>query len=45
MTIAPVFLKHQVERWGINHLDGRRVEEYPPDAIIPNRRAAGSSAY
>ena len=29
-------LKHQVERWGINHLDGRRVEAYPPDAIIPN---------
>jgi hypothetical protein len=29
-------LKHQVERWGINHLDGRRVEIYPPDAVIPN---------
>jgi len=29
-------IKHQVERWGINHLDGRRVEAYPPDAIIPN---------
>jgi transposase-like protein len=29
-------LKHQVERWGINHLDGRRVEAYPPDAVIPN---------
>jgi hypothetical protein len=29
-------LKHQVERWGINHLDGRRVEVYPPDAVIPN---------
>lgn len=29
-------LKRQVERWGINHLDGRRVEEYPPDAIVPN---------
>ncbi len=29
-------LKHGVERWGINHLDGRRVEEYPPDALIPN---------
>jgi hypothetical protein len=28
--------KHEVERWGINHLDGRRVEEYPPDALIPN---------
>ena len=29
-------LKHQVERWGINQLDGRRVEAYPADAIIPN---------
>ena len=29
-------LKHEVERWGINQLDGRKVEEYPPDAIIPN---------
>jgi hypothetical protein len=29
-------LKHGVERWGINHLDGRRVEEYPPDALVPN---------
>ena len=29
-------LKHGVERWGINQLDGRRVEEYPPDALIPN---------
>jgi transposase len=29
-------LKYEVERWGINHLDGRRVEEYPPDALIPN---------
>jgi hypothetical protein len=29
-------IKHQVERWGINHLDGRRVEAYPADAIIPN---------
>ena len=29
-------LKHGVERWGINHLDGRKVEPYPPDAIIPN---------
>jgi transposase len=28
--------KHGVERWGINQLDGRQVEEYPPDAIIPN---------
>ncbi len=29
-------LKHGVERWAINHLDGRRVEEYPPDALVPN---------
>jgi hypothetical protein len=29
-------LKHGVERWGINQLDGRRVEEYPPDALVPN---------
>jgi hypothetical protein len=29
-------LKYGVERWGINHLDGRRVEEYPPDALVPN---------
>ncbi len=29
-------LKHGVERWGINHLDGRRVEEYPPDELVPN---------
>jgi hypothetical protein len=28
--------KHGVERWGFNNLDGRRVEDYPPDAIIPN---------
>ncbi len=28
--------KHGVERWGFNQLDGRRTEEYPPDAIIPN---------
>jgi hypothetical protein len=28
--------KHGVERWGINHLDGRRVEDYPPDALVPN---------
>lgn len=28
--------KHEVERWGINQLDGRKVEEYPPDAVIPN---------
>jgi hypothetical protein len=28
--------KHGNERWGINHLDGRRVEPYPPGTIIPN---------
>jgi hypothetical protein len=28
--------KHGVARWGINHLDGRRVEDYPPDALVPN---------
>lgn len=28
--------KHGVERWGLNQLDGRKLEPYPPDAIIPN---------
>ena len=28
--------KYGVERWGINQLDGRQVESYPPDAVIPN---------
>ena len=28
--------KHGVERWGINQLDGRTTQHYPPDAIIPN---------
>lgn len=28
--------KHGVERWGINQLDGRGVEAYPPGTIIPN---------
>lgn len=28
--------KHGVERWGINQLDGRTVQPYPPDSIIPN---------
>jgi hypothetical protein len=28
--------KHGVERWGMNQLDGRRVEAYPPETIIPN---------
>ncbi len=30
--------KHGSERWGINQLDGRRVEPYPEDAVIPNPR-------
>ena len=28
--------KHANERWGLNHLDGRQVQHYAPDAIIPN---------
>ena len=28
--------KHGVERWGINQLDGRKVEPYPDGTIIPN---------
>lgn len=28
--------KHANERWGLNHLDGRRIQHYSPDAIIPN---------
>jgi transposase len=28
--------KHEVERWGINQLDGRQVEPYPADEVIPN---------
>jgi hypothetical protein len=28
--------KHAVERWGVNHLDGRQVIEYAPDEVIPN---------
>jgi hypothetical protein len=28
--------KYGVERWGINQLDGRKVEPYPPGTIIPN---------
>jgi hypothetical protein len=27
---------HQVHRWGINQLDGRKTESYDPDAVIPN---------
>lgn len=28
--------KHGTERWGINQLDGRKVEPYPAGTIIPN---------
>lgn len=28
--------KYGDERWGINQLDGRRVEKYAPDTMIPN---------
>lgn len=28
--------KHGVERWGINQLDGRQTEGYPPGTIVPN---------
>jgi len=28
--------KHGKERWGINQLDRRKREHYPPDTIIPN---------
>jgi transposase-like protein len=28
--------KHGVERWGLNHLDGRKVEATPADDVIPN---------
>lgn len=28
--------KHSAERWGINQLDGRKVEPYPAGTIIPN---------
>ncbi len=28
--------KHGVERWGINHLDGRKVAPTHPDQVIPN---------
>lgn len=30
--------KYEVERWGINQLDGRSVESVPPGTIIPNPR-------
>lgn len=37
--------KHGNERWGINQLDRRKVEAYPPDAVIPNpaRRRADNA--
>lgn len=28
--------KHGAARWSINQLDGRRVQPYPPDAVVPN---------
>jgi transposase len=28
--------KHGIERWGINQLDGRKVQPYPDGTIIPN---------
>jgi hypothetical protein len=28
--------KHGNERWGINQLDGRKTEDYPPETVIPN---------
>lgn len=28
--------KHGVERWGINQLDGRTTNSYPPGTVIPN---------
>lgn len=28
--------KHGNQRWGINQLDGRTTDRYPPDAIIPD---------
>ena len=28
--------KHGNERWGINQLDGRKVEPYAPETVIPN---------
>jgi hypothetical protein len=30
--------KHGVERWGINQLDGRQVEDVPPGTIVTNPR-------
>ncbi|MFI5297140.1 MAG: putative transposase [Polyangiales bacterium] len=28
--------KHGVERWGINQLDARKTEPYPPNTVVPN---------
>ena len=28
--------KHGIERWGINQLDGRKHEPYPPETVVPN---------
>lgn len=28
--------KHGAQRWGVNHLDGRRVTSYDPSTIVPN---------
>ena len=28
--------KHGNERWGFNQLDGRQVEKYSPDTVVPN---------
>lgn len=28
--------KHGAERWNINQLDGRKVQPYPPNAVVPN---------
>ncbi|HEY3451718.1 MAG TPA: hypothetical protein VGK67_35500 [Myxococcales bacterium] len=29
-------LKHAVERWGLNQLDGRRVEQVPEGTLVTN---------
>jgi hypothetical protein len=28
--------KHGIKRWGINQLDGRQHEPYPPETVVPN---------
>lgn len=30
--------KYGVERWGINQLDGRKVEAFPTETVVPNRK-------